>query len=495
VSVTREEAGQVIVDLVHDPDITRPADRPTRTSPVARLTNHLLDQRRANGAIPGYCPGRPLETALLHSLLVKTGLHPERQKELARYLSHHPISPIPTDLTILNPGNSPRKQFLFSTLRHLISGTPLPAAPADIPYRGHPRWTELLLAALHHLHNGNAEEHDFIVTRLSENRLPVFEGHVLNHLVALHALHRHQPRHPLLRRGIADALAARRPDGGIPFTYDLDIFATAAAGLALHAAGLPRHELAPLARYLIAHQQPNGGWSYTEGARQTDADDTTYAVQFLRLLDPVGYADHIHAGREQLRALQNDDGGIPTFLHGEPSDITMTAATLPLLDPFGRPARAALTFILEHQQRDGTFERCWSLSEAHAIFRTVHALEGCAFPDPRIRGVVALARARLTATQNSDGGWGQIPGEPSDPTSTAHSLLALPVAGPAHRRGRAYLVARQRDDGSVPSRPDLAGPRPLLYECPILASIYALWAVGRPNHHMRVAPFSAEEGS
>jgi squalene-hopene/tetraprenyl-beta-curcumene cyclase/sporulenol synthase len=60
-----------------------------------------------------------------------------------------------------------------------------------------------------------------------------------------------------------------------------------------------------------------------------------------------------------------------------------------------------------------------------------------------------------------------------------------PGDGEPRRRCLAYLVAQQRDDGSFLSPPDQAGPRPLPYDVPVLASIFALLALGHdPNAGM-----------
>ncbi len=61
----------------------------------------------------------------------------------------------------------------------------------------------------------------------------------------------------------------------------------------------------------------------------------------------------------------------------------------------------------------------------------------------------------LRRAQTDDGGWGPRPGSPPEPFDTALALLALAHCGDRSRcgrpwcaRGRAFLVAQQRDDGS-----------------------------------------------
>jgi len=71
---------------------------------------------------------------------------------------------------------------------------------------------------------------------------------------------------------------------------------------------------------------------------------------------------------------------------------------------------------------------------------------------------------RIRERQNADGGWSQSKEMPSDGWATGQTLYALALAGaapddPAVRRGQAFLVATQRDDGSwaMTSRPTKPG--------------------------------------
>jgi N-acyl-D-amino-acid deacylase len=60
----------------------------------------------------------------------------------------------------------------------------------------------------------------------------------------------------------------------------------------------------------------------------------------------------------------------------------------------------------------------------------------------------------IIKTQNENGGWAQIDGKESDAYATGSVLVALHQAGdvsvddPAYRRGLAFLIETQRDDGS-----------------------------------------------
>jgi squalene-hopene/tetraprenyl-beta-curcumene cyclase len=62
---------------------------------------------------------------------------------------------------------------------------------------------------------------------------------------------------------------------------------------------------------------------------------------------------------------------------------------------------------------------------------------------------------RFLARQNRDGGWGQLPGLPSDAYATGQALYTLSLVGLKNdraevRRAVAFLVATQKEDGSWP---------------------------------------------
>jgi hypothetical protein len=66
---------------------------------------------------------------------------------------------------------------------------------------------------------------------------------------------------------------------------------------------------------------------------------------------------------------------------------------------------------------------------------------------------IARARAALVALQRPDGGWAQMPTLGSDAYATGQTLYALRAAGlagtdPTYRRGAAYLLRTQLDDGT-----------------------------------------------
>jgi hypothetical protein len=167
-----------------------------------------------------------------------------------------------------------------------------------------------------------------------------------------------------------------------------------------------------------------GGWK---------ADATTEAVaEYLLLRDK----DHDH-----WRAVSNRPPS-------EASDFTTTFVALRGLRTWGTPAQkeriarrteAARGWLLRTNAKDteDRVHRLWGLDAAGA-------------PDK----VVRAAADELARSQRKDGGWSQTDALESDAYATGSALVALHQAGglattdPAYRRGVAFLLKSQRDDGS-----------------------------------------------
>jgi len=103
--------------------------------------------------------------------------------------------------------------------------------------------------------------------------------------------------------------------------------------------------------------------------------------------------------------------------------------------------------------------------------------------EPRISHASTASHRFLAKAQNADGGWGHRPGDTSDRASTCYSLLALSALGarvtqdPLVRAGVAHLTSRQHPDGGFTALPDQVAPRPLLFDAPVFADIWALLAL------------------
>ncbi|MEU5974472.1 prenyltransferase/squalene oxidase repeat-containing protein [Streptomyces sp. NPDC047315] len=489
-----------------------------------RLAADLAARVGADGAVASPCASRTLETALVVALLRETELNAPALRRARRHLSSRPTAHA-FDRALAAaalgrpdaaaPGRAldwlvgfdhftaDRKRLLFTTVLAALDvpGFAPPDLAAEIGYRGLAPWVELLLCAsrvLRLLAGGEPVDAHvaFLVRQLEHGSTKrVWQGNVLAHALALIALHRSAPGHPLVGRGVAGLLSVQNDDGGMPFIEGMNVFCTAISGIALAAAapaapsdGAGPSTLLAMGDFLARQQLPNGGWGYTAGVTQGDSDDTAYCLQFLGSVDPLRYAQQLDAGLTNLVQHANPDGGIPTFLPGHPSEVTMTAGAVTVLagHPARRPEvlRAAVDFLLAEHVNGVTYERSWSRSESNSIYRVVTALRAAApLQDARrrqeIAGAVAAATRRLAQCQRADGGWGQVPGEPSDALSTAYALLATGRgSAPSWGAGLAYLLTQQGNDGRIVSRPDQAAPRPLPYDVPVLADAFALWALG-----------------
>jgi squalene-hopene/tetraprenyl-beta-curcumene cyclase/sporulenol synthase len=388
-----------------------------------------------------------------------------------------------------------RKQLMFQTLLAELGAADFPTdglAAFDAPNQQ--SWLQLEMCALKVLVACGAQQRATI-TATDWNSLahavqpgPVWEGNHLARLLGLLALRHHPDHRPAVRETLVRVAAELRPDGGLPFITGMDVFATAIAGTALTRTSSDSALLARMADGLAAQQHPDGGFGFTVHVGQSDVDDTSYAIEFLRGAAPLRYADAVADAETYLLRQQNRDGGFPTFAHDNPSEVAMTAAAVNALapNPAHRPAtERAVEFIVAHTKAAMNIERSWSRNATNAIFRSVLACDtltvAAAAP---LRAAAADYRQRATGylveTQGDDGGWGHHIGDDSDPISTSYAVIALTRA-PQHaaslHRALAYLVDQQQPHGGYDSKPDQAGPRPLLYDAPVLADVCVLLAI------------------
>lgn len=142
---------------------------------------------------------------------------------------------------------------------------------------------------------------------------------------------------------------------------------------------------------------------------------------------------------------------------------------------------SGLTFLAAQQHSDGSFAPDWSASRFHTLFRVMLACGQLRIDSPASHHHMAAgALHAIRSGQNSDGGWGQQPDDPSDALSTSYALIAL-SRQQDHRaviRGVDYLLANQREDGGISTVPDSIGPRPFIFTIPLLADSFALMAFG-----------------
>jgi squalene-hopene/tetraprenyl-beta-curcumene cyclase len=489
---------------------------------VARddLARHVLDGIAADGSIRGDCESRVLESALALLLLQRQDAYPDVRERITGYLRgqwfaggldpfHHVLTAsalgwdarisaaeaVDSYLGRFEHYTSRRKRIFFSILLELVSGEDLQLGlqPEHFVVNGEQRWVVVMTRALEILyfsHHGQperiAEERlDVLLETITPNRGGTWEQYLLSHLVTLLALQMLPAYADMVARCVGDLLEHQRPDGGFPFIMSMEIFATATAGLGLIGAGTDRSSLYSVGDFLARHQQQDGGWGYAVGVQQTDVDDTAYCIEFLRSLNPTRYRLELALAEQYILGMQNRDGGFPTFVAGNSSEVAMTAAALNALAPSRRRHRhvfrSAVQYIIDNQNPDGTFERSWSSAHSNAIFRALLAIQTLADGRSTAERQDAERRAMsyLRMTQNEDGGWGHLIGDDSDPISSAYALITLSHFDGEFTIGRGvdYLVQQQQSNGGYSSRADQSGPRPITYDVPVLANNFALIAL------------------
>ncbi|MFD9633751.1 terpene synthase family protein [Streptomyces violascens] len=472
------------------------------------------------GAFEDVCASRVLESSMMLTLLRQTRRYPAVQSSLVGFLAvrqadlglgllERRIAEASLGLTGPDTASqgllgdfdhftAGRKQMMLGTYLAVLGAAAYPELDiSSLDHRGHASWVELALCSVKVLNaygRGRPdlisdEDRAYLLERLRSARREIWEGNIGAHLLALLAVHAFAPDSQLIGDGIDAVLAVRNPDAGVPFIPDYTAFLGSVAALALAKSGAERLLLTRIGDYLCLQQNEDDGWPFTERVQQTDVEGTGAVVEFLTAVDPERYGEAIDRGRRYIAAMANADGGFPTYLRGHPTEVVMTAnavlALAPEWDRYAPVLLPAVQYLLRAQKPDGTFERSWSLSEAHAIRRVMHALrcvpeEARSGLDGALDRAAALADGYLSDSQNPDGGWGQQAGDESDPISTAHSLGAGAALGtpPWCRRGTDYLLRHQRPDGGFSSKPDQVAPRPIPYDFPHLADIFVLNALG-----------------
>jgi prenyltransferase beta subunit len=289
----------------------------------------------------------------------------------------------------------------------------------------------------------------------------------------------------VFQRGVEYLRRVMRSDGSLPFVPDLDIWVTGLAGLILSRLPGQRFDLEPLARYLVEHQLPSGAWCFTTDIAVPDLDDTAVCLMFLQRWNAAAHGESILRARQSLLGFRNDDGGFSTYARGGSSEAEVTARGVMALasekDRYATEIGAALQWLEGAQSGDGTFGLEWILCTYHPIAQMLFALASVA-PRDAFLGMARKSVRYVLANQNSDGGWGPVPGAASQSLPTSYALIALahaPTPRPEDpiRRGACFLIHHQRPDGGFASPPDAVGPRPLVYEMELFPTLYALWGL------------------
>src|SRR5262249_51299600 len=195
-----------------------------------------------------------------------------------------------------------------------------------------------------------------------------------------------------------------------------NMVSTPAVYLAVMALALPKQdavsadELKRIAGHLVRHQEADGSWAWSLAPAKNRPPPVFESDEVVTLLAYMALGPHVPADpKEKSEARDSREKAAAWLRKTEPGDDTQAAA---------------LRLLVK-----------------------VRAGEPAEVVGPEIDG--------LLARQNKDGGWGQLRDLPSDAYATGQVLYVLNLAGvkssrPEVRRGVAFLVATQREDGSWP---------------------------------------------
>jgi len=282
-----------------------------------------------------------------------------------------------------------------------------------------------------------------------------------------------------------------------------------------------------------------GGW-YFEYANEfyPDVDDTFQVltalskVRFAKESDQNEKAQAMERGLRWVLSMQNEDGGWASFDRGcnrqfltkipfadhnamiDPSTSDITGRGLETLAalnfaPEHLAVRRARAFLFEQQERDGTWFGRWGCNYIYGSWLVLRGLQ-CSGEDMTKDRLQATARW-LQSVQNSDGGWGELPRSyddpsskgkgPSTPSQTAWAILGLIASGNSRsqsvRKGVAYLILTQREDGSWRDEFWTATgfPKVFYLRYHLYATYFPLLAVGHFIQINRQGPKPPHEGS
>jgi energy-coupling factor transport system substrate-specific component len=231
-----------------------------------------------------------------------------------------------------------------------------------------------------------------------------------------------------------DARPSRRaslPTGGVAALLIavllLGAFASARAGAATPAGG-PETALA----WLESVQNEDGGYGERPGVESSQAM-TGWAMLGLEAggLNPQGVTSG--KGKSPVDYLQSAIAEVQS-----PGDLARTILALEGagIEPREFGGRNLVAALLAKRRPDGSYED-WPNSTAYAVV----ALRSAGIAN------VADSLEWLREVQNEDGGWGDVPGSPSNPDGTGAVLQALSPSSKAAQRAVGYLRQVQQPGG------------------------------------------------
>ncbi len=296
-----------------------------------------------------------------------------------------------------------------------------------------------------------------------------------------------------------------REDGSCPIDSDLATWLTSLSVKALGKESLGPQRADGIRRWLLSQQFKSihpftgaapGGWAWTDlPGGVPDADDSSSALIALKLLDSSCDLEAISSGIEWLVALQNRDGGIPTFCKGWgrlPFDRSCPEITAHTIEAFSKwrhdvgadmgkkmdaAAARAIEYLRNSQRSDGAWIPLWfgnqsSGKKQNPVYGTSRVLVGLNSLkklNPSTARMLSRAAEWLLKAQNPDGGWGGDIGLPTSIEETAlavHALSSSQISNPELQSSLQKGVSKLLE---------LIGPHKIPLPSPIGLYFSSLW--------------------
>jgi energy-coupling factor transport system substrate-specific component len=183
--------------------------------------------------------------------------------------------------------------------------------------------------------------------------------------------------------------------------------------------------------WLITQENSDGGYGSSPGS---DSSPTTTAWVMLGLeaagTNPL---DVSNRGNTPVDFLRSKAGGLSSSGDFSRTILALEGAGI---DPRSFGGRDLVAALLKHRRGDGSYEG-WPASTAFAVI---------ALRSAGATGSLAQSQSWLGNVQNDDGGWGDVPGAPSNADVTGAAMEAMPFSQAADR-ALGYLRKHQRGGG------------------------------------------------
>ncbi|MFD6826817.1 prenyltransferase/squalene oxidase repeat-containing protein [Streptomyces sp. NPDC060085] len=289
-----------------------------------------------------------------------------------------------------------------------------------------------------------------------------FFGNPISSSIALMAMLMIEPEGRGTRQCASYLLSSQHTDGTWRFIpvdiWDTTLIIRACRGVPI----FDSKALGPAVRFLLAQQNPDGGWSCR---KDMDSDNDTTAAALLALPDEPDSWPAIDKALAYFSRHQGSDGLWRTWHHTQDPPVPdVVAHVVSALNRFdGRHDMSidnALLWLADREKGVMNWAADWYYPISYGILEIINALPQCGV---KMRDVLL----ELADGQNADGGWPPRPGQKSRPSATALTLAAcayIPGTLDNAKKVKAlrYLRKNMSTDGTWPGYPDMFGPRPLL---------------------------------